>query len=228
VDVAEVDVRTGELTGRRVAVPGYPDTVAPAPDGKSLWVSYYRFGPGPQISWKDNLARAEFAKLDIETGRIITGVHDVRVAAVSTQGQLVTADFDGNIEERDPETLEPVAELAGSRGILDQLAFSRDGGVLEAAGNEGTVQLYDTKGWTRLAEIPSAGPEGLLEGWLRPDGKAVAVNNEHGVVEWTLEPKRLAAAACQLAGRNMTRAEWATYMPDQAYRRTCPAYAAGA
>jgi hypothetical protein len=47
------------------------------------------------------------------------------------------------------------------------------------------------------------------------------------VAEWTLDAGELAAAACQLAGRNMTNAEWATYLPDESYRRTCPDYPAG-
>ena len=47
------------------------------------------------------------------------------------------------------------------------------------------------------------------------------------VTEWTLEPEPLEAAACRLAGRNLTLAEWATYMGEASYRRTCPGYAAG-
>lgn len=53
------------------------------------------------------------------------------------------------------------------------------------------------------------------------------VNTPHGVVEWTLDPKELAGAACRAAGRNMTRTQWATYMPDAGYRQSCPDYPAG-
>jgi hypothetical protein len=67
----------------------------------------------------------------------------------------------------------------------------------------------------------------MVEGWLRPDGAAVAVNGPFGVLEWTLDPEALAAAACQLAGRNLTRAEWATYMTGEPYEQTCAAYPAG-
>jgi hypothetical protein len=227
-DVVEVDVSTGSRTGRRVHVPGFPRTVTPARDGTTLWVSYYQYGPGQQISWRDNHARAVLVALDIETGDVTAEMHNVLRAGVSNQGRLVTADYEGGIEERDPRTLEPIATLAGTRGLLEWLAFSSDGSLLIAAGDEGTVQLYDSVTWTRLGEIPSAAPEDVPEGWLRPDGRAVAVNTEHAVVEWTLDPELLAAAACELAGRNLTRAEWATYLPDQAYRRTCPDYPAGA
>ena len=33
--------------------------------------------------------------------------------------------------------------------------------------------------------------------------------------------------ACRLAGRNLTRTEWAQYLPGQAYRKTCPQWPAG-
>ena len=86
--------------------------------------------------------------------------------------------------------------------------------------------MYETDGWARVGIIPSHAPQDLTEGFLRPDGLAVAVNGEYGVVEWTLDPATLAKAACGLAGRNMTRTEWATYMPEESYRATCPEYSA--
>jgi hypothetical protein len=91
---------------------------------------------------------------------------------------------------------------------------------------DGSVLLYDTDAWTRLGAIPVESP-GIQEGWLRPDGRVVAVNGRLGLAEWTLEPDELAAGACRLAGRNLTTTEWATYMGDEPYRRTCPDYPAG-
>jgi hypothetical protein len=81
------------------------------------------------------------------------------------------------------------------------------------------VSIYDTASRTRLGDpIPwSAGAS------LRPDGAAVAVGTGDGVAIWDLNPQHLAAAACRLAGRNLTRAEWDTYLAALGqYRRTCP------
>ena len=62
-----------------------------------------------------------------------------------------------------------------------------------------------------------------LQGFLRPDGKALAVNIGPGVAIWRLDPGHLVPAACRLAGRNLTRAEWQTYVGTvQSYRPTCP------
>jgi DNA-binding SARP family transcriptional activator len=226
-DIVEVDVRTGDPTGRHLPIPAWADGVTPARDGRSVWVTNFLWRPGWNLSYTsmDNIHK--FDRLDLDTGQVLDRVEDGAFGVISNRGQIVTTDNYGTIVERDSVTLQPMAKLAGSQGPLEQLAFSPDGSLLLASGDEGIVQLYDTDTWTRLALIPSAAPEGINEGWLRPDGKAVAVNTEHGVVEWTLEPDRLAAAACVMAGRNLTRPEWATYLPDQRYRRTCPDYPAG-
>ena len=88
-----------------------------------------------------------------------------------------------------------------------------------ATGGNGTVHLYDAATWTRVGSIPAEGTVPEETAFLHPDGRSLVANNHYGVVEWTLEPETLAEEACALAGRNLTRAEWATYFADEAYRR---------
>jgi DNA-binding SARP family transcriptional activator len=223
----EIDVRTGDRTGRRVSVPGYPVRAALEPDGRSLLVTYVRYRTGDQL-----LAAFDeqygLVRLEIESDRPVEAVVSVSDVAVSRTGRVVGADRSGEIAEYDRRSLAPVASLAGSKAATEQMAFDTDGDRLLVTADDGSVQLYDTRSWTRLGVIPSDAPTGVAEGWLRPDGDALVVNGEFGVVEWSLDPERLAAAACELAGRNMTRTEWATYMAGERYRRTCPAYPVGA
>ena len=42
-----------------------------------------------------------------------------------------------------------------------------------------------------------------------------------------VDPHSWQRTACRLAGRNLTRTEWAQYVPGQAYRKTCPHWPAG-
>ena len=42
-----------------------------------------------------------------------------------------------------------------------------------------------------------------------------------------VDPRSWQRTACRLAGRNLTRTEWAQYLPGQAYRKTCPQWPAG-
>jgi len=39
---------------------------------------------------------------------------------------------------------------------------------------------------------------------------------------WELDPEQWVAAACRLAGRNLTQDEWQRYGPKDTYRTTCP------
>ncbi len=47
------------------------------------------------------------------------------------------------------------------------------------------------------------------------------------VLEWDPRPDSWEAYACKVAGRNLTKAEWADLFPGEAYRVTCPDFPAG-
>jgi DNA-binding SARP family transcriptional activator/WD40 repeat protein len=58
---------------------------------------------------------------------------------------------------------------------------------------------------------------------VRADGGEVAATFGPGIVVWDLNRDRWFDAACQVAGRNLTREEWDRYIGDLApYRATCP------
>ena len=147
---------------------------------------------------------------------------------MSATGLLVGADTAGDVTEFDIETLRAIASLPGARSAPSTLQFDDSGSRMLVTTPDQTVQVYDTASRTRIGEaIPAAAVNGMVEGWLRPDGAAVAVNGPFGVLEWTLDPDALAAAACEMAGRNLTLAEWSTYLgDDQEYEPTCPDYPA--
>jgi hypothetical protein len=63
---------------------------------------------------------------------------------------------------------------------------------------------------------------------LSLDGRTISVGGEpddgsHATQIWDLEPDHWPAAACRVAGRNLTREEWASNIGTLApYRATCP------
>ena len=63
---------------------------------------------------------------------------------------------------------------------------------------------------------------------LSIDGRWLTVGGEPGLGDrasqiWDLDPEHWAEAACNVAGRNLTRQEWAATIGDLApYRLTCP------
>ena len=223
------DVRTGATTGQVVRVPGgNPWFVRNTDAGDKLLVSYYT---GLSQAQLDQSRRFRVQMVDVNDGPVGPDVAGFVAAAPDTSGgtgPVVLADVDGGLQEVDPVTLEPRAALPGSVGQVDFMMFSDDGTRLLARSGNRVVQLFDSETWTRIGAVPADSPAPLPRGFLRPDGRALLTNDRFGVVEWDLDPEVMVEAACELAGRNLTRAEWATYLGDQPYRRTCPRFPAGA
>ena len=62
--------------------------------------------------------------------------------------------------------------------------------------------------------------------WLDDDHLSTVSAADGSQVTWDLTPDHWLDRACELAGRDLTRAEWARYLPDQPYRRTCSDHSA--
>jgi WD40 repeat protein len=156
---------------------------------------------------------------DATTGRKLGKVPDINTAQIGPGDTLVAGTIVGDITQYDIRTLKPLGTFPGVRGLVAGLSFSHDGKILIAISQDRTVSIYDTRSRTRLGDpIPWS-----VRASLRPDGAAVAVGTGDGVAIWDLNPQHLAADACRLAGRNLTPAEWDTYLGALGpYRPTCP------
>jgi WD40 repeat protein len=137
-------------------------------------------------------------------------------------GELIAAHDDRLVRYSVPE-LEPIDALPGPQGGLTSLQVSDDRRTLAAGASNDTVTLHDLVDGVRLGDpIPSESLQDVTPGYLRPDGLELLVNMRDGVAAWDLDPDAQFDAACQLAGRNLTREEWATYFGAIApYRETC-------
>jgi DNA-binding SARP family transcriptional activator/WD40 repeat protein len=162
---------------------------------------------------------------DGRTGKQVAGpLHGPIVTSVSHDGVLVAGDVSGGITRYDLDTLEPIGTFPGTQSLVTQLRFSADGKILVASSLNQTLSIYDVATRTRLGD-PIGNDFPFLTGSIRPDGKAVATNAPDGVTVWDIDPEHLADAACNVAGRNLTRTEWDTYFANPDGRRaTCPNY----
>jgi DNA-binding SARP family transcriptional activator/WD40 repeat protein/energy-coupling factor transporter ATP-binding protein EcfA2 len=192
--------------------------VAETPDGSRL--AFAR--PGPEGLTTDFLDGRTGAPL----GQTMLDTFTVNLAV---DGAVLVGEYSGRITQYDLDTLEPTGAFPGARGAVERLDVSADGSRLLAGSLNQTVSIYDIATRTRLGDpittdLPLTGGNGGPA--LRPDGNAVAVNGLGGLAIWDLDPEHLATAACGVAGRNLTRAEWDTYLGDLGeYRSTCPATA---
>lgn len=161
--------------------------------------------------------------VDAATGAAISPeLTGPELTVMAGPGELIAADDDRLLRYSVPE-LEPIDALPGPPGGLTSLQVSDDRRTLAAGAGNDTVTLYDLAGGIRLGDpIPSESPL-VTPGYLRPDGRELLVNMRDGIAVWNLDPDAQFDAACGLAGRNLTREEWATYFGAIApYRETCP------
>ena len=109
---------------------------------------------------------------------------------------------------------------------MQAAAVSGDGSVVAALGRDGRLQLWDSQ--TQRPLGPALSSHAGFASALAPLGKEGFVTGgieEPGIVEWNLTPSSWAAAACRRVQRNLTVAEWATYVGSGSRRRTCTAFA---
>jgi WD40 repeat protein len=103
------------------------------------------------------------------------------------------------------------------------VAFSRDGATLAVGSGDGTVQLWDRASHRPIATLTS--PAGAVTSVaFSRDGKTLAASRaDHTVRLWDVAYLVNAVPRlCASAGRSLTHAEWARYVPVLAYQRVCP------
>jgi hypothetical protein len=116
--------------------------------------------------------------------------------------------------------------LAALRSFAEQVTQSSDGRLVLVRAADQTAALYDLTTGARVGDPIEIANGEFNDAELRPNGLEMVVGGgERGVVVWDLDPSHWISAACGIAGRNLTRDEWKTYLGYLgSYRATCPEY----
>ncbi len=110
--------------------------------------------------------------------------------------------------------------LIGMGGPVTSLAFHQDGDVLASGSENYLIALWNLSP-PQLIGDPFTGADGAVTGLaFSPDNNILFSGTDAGTISrWNIEEwKQL---ACQLAGRNLTRAEWEQFFPNESYRASC-------
>lgn len=221
-------VRNEEVAPRLFQRGGSPIALAWSPEGRTVAAStdnnvlrFYRAGPTYRQVGED----------------LVTEDDTMTALAISPDGRSIAAGSSSGIVRRyDIATHEPVGpDLRGHTFEVGGVVYSPDGSLLAST----TVGLSTTRLWDAATGAP-IGNE-LVAGRtpytqrtfgidhrypsrpaFAPDGRTLFTPVVDGsVVAWDLRPRSWTRAACEMAGRDLTRDEWRQYLGDTTYRKTC-------
>lgn len=145
--------------------------------------------------------------------------------AFAPDGTLATGTSRGIVQLWNPTTGNPIAHpLVVASTPVTSIAFDPSGQrFATTGGQDGTVKLWSTSTLQQEGTTPNTEQGATSTAAFEPDGRSLLVINDHG--DGFTWPTSLAAweqHACAVAGRNLTREEWARFLTGRAYTKVCP------
>jgi WD40 repeat protein len=164
---------------------------------------------------------------DARTRRLVrraVGNDGLLFGRFSADGKLLAVgDAHGRAEVWSTATWKPITRaFAGHTGSVDLAAISPDDRTLATGARDGTIRLWDIKTQQPIG-APLTGLPGarVIPIWT-PDGSGLIAAYDTGrAYRWDIRPASLVKHACDVAGRQLTRAEWEEALPGRDYDPAC-------
>ena len=158
---------------------------------------------------------------------------EIQSVAFSPDGKILASasgEYDGTIKLWDLATRQPLGgAFTGYVTNVRKLIYSPDGKTLASATYVDTEnKIFNILLWDvatrQLIGQPLVGHTDLIADIaFSPDGQTLASGGwDKKLLLWDVSLESWINNACRVANRNMTRAEWERYFPEQPYRKTCP------
>jgi WD40 repeat protein len=203
------DVSTGERVHRSKA---YDARARFSPDGKLLVTT-----AGEVLDLASGrVRRAPFG--DSPTTDLAFSPDGSRLAVLKDSGWMEL--WDGRARERVAVLPGPTVHGGSRHGDrATGPSFSADGTLLAAVVGGDSVQLWDVEALIALG-LPVTPTGRRIDAMSLANG-ALRILSDADVTTIDLSPDRIAAGICARTGRDITREEWETYVPDASYRSLC-------
>jgi WD40 repeat protein len=178
---------------------------------------------GPVTVWDISNSK-QLAELVVQTlgGSIVTvaASSDGRLlASLQPTGQPQTGCVGCEVILWDIDHQTRVATLSGHTVQPHSIAFSTDGQTLASIGGNETI-LWSVPQRSPMATLSAATGQAIFS----HDGRALATGNAGdggSVLLWDTDPASWRKSLCTIAGRDLTQAEWSSYLPERPYQSVC-------
>jgi WD40 repeat protein len=148
--------------------------------------------------------------------------HDGKVLATGTWAGIVQLWNPHSGQEIGHPTLVEPAPVASIDFAPSDETFAT------AGGSDGLAKLWTTATQQQFGATFPGSPNHWTNAVHTPDGSSLIVVYDDGTGDiWPVDVQNWEDHACALAGRNLTREEWARFVSGHAYARTCPSLPAG-
>jgi WD40 repeat protein len=131
----------------------------------------------------------------------------------TTDGRLVLLNADDGKQPQSP--------IQVATQSLVSISFSPAGRLFAATSEDLTTTLVDLHSGKRLGSSFPVRQEALPLAQFTPKGDLLIVYLADAA-QWPTDLRTWERFACQVAGRELTRAEWADLLPNRPYQHVCP------
>jgi WD40 repeat protein len=169
---------------------------------------------------------------------LIVRTHDARIRrtlrpigapivslAFAPDGTLATGSWAGLVQRWDPATGAQLGHpVRVAQSPVASISFNPRGATYATTGgSDGTAKLWTTATGQQLGATFQGDPGHWGTAAHSPDGKRLIVVYDDGNgFAWPVTDAAWQAHACAVAGRNLTREEWARYIAGRNYEQVCP------
>jgi WD40 repeat protein len=110
---------------------------------------------------------------------------------------------------------------------VESITFAPDEATFVTTGRDGETKLWDRASLRLLGSVRLAAQDRRLRASFLTADRVLIFDDVGQIYEWDPRPNAWESHACQVAGRNLARAEWEELFADEAYRKTCAGLPAG-
>ena len=128
---------------------------------------------------------------------------------------------DGKVVLLDAHDGKQLGSIRVATETIETISFSPNARLFAASSADLTTTLWDLRSRKRLGNSFPVRQEALPVAKFTPRGDLL-IDYLADAAQWPTDPRTWERFACQVAGRDLTRAEWADLLPNRPYEHVCP------